>query len=150
MLAADALHWGRFGSGAWPASPLVAAETPGHDMTDIVLRRAIVGTLLRASRPMSVAEIIATVLVSRPLIADGHPLTPKNTSDVLRYQTRIGRARRARRGVYEAIPSTWVRSTAWRYINWETSWDLRHAAPAKRTTPTHRRSTVAQQPGERS
>ena len=119
-------------------------------MTDIVLRRAIVGTLLRASRPMSVAEIIATVLVSRPLIADGHPLTPKNTSDVLGYQTRIGRVRRVRRGVYEAIPATWPRSTAWRYINWESSWDLRHVAPAKRATPTHRRPTVAPQHGETS
>ena len=119
-------------------------------MTDILLRRAIVGTLLRAGRPMSVAEIIATVLVSRPPIADRHPLTPKNTSDVLRHQTRIGRVRRVRRGVYEAIPTAWSRSTAWRYTNWERSWDLRHVARVKRSAPTHERSTVAPQPGRRT
>jgi hypothetical protein len=95
-------------------------------MSEISMRRAIVGTLLRAGRPMSITELNAAVLVSRSAADTAQLLTPKLISDVLRYQIRLGRVRRVRRGVYEAIPAAWSRSTAWRYVNWETTWDQRH------------------------
>jgi hypothetical protein len=95
-------------------------------MNDINLRRAIVGTVLRADRPMTVAEVIDAVVSSRPATNNGAPLSPRFTADVLRYQARLGRLRRVRRGEYVAIRDAWSRTTAWRYANWEIGWDLAH------------------------
>jgi hypothetical protein len=42
----------------------------------------------------------------------------KRISDLLRYQERRGHVRRLRRGVYQFVPGSLTKTTAWRCLNW--------------------------------
>lgn len=87
-----------------------------------MVRYAVVGTLLRAGRPMTIGELIAALRAAGPVDEVLGPLTPKRMSDALRAQAAQGRVRRVRRGVYEAVPSAMSRTTRWRYRTWERHW----------------------------
>jgi hypothetical protein len=78
------------------------------------VRRAVLGVLLRAGRPMTVVEIVAGLQREIPVGISG-----KRVADVLRFQVSAGRVRRVARGVYELDPSTMSRSTRWRSLNWQ-------------------------------
>jgi hypothetical protein len=87
------------------------------------LRRMVLGVLIRAGRPMTVAEVVAAVEV------DGPPLhlrpgqhAHKVLADLLRQQVRAGRVRRVARGTYTVgtlSPSMRWRSLHWRELRWE-------------------------------
>jgi hypothetical protein len=79
------------------------------------VRRAVLGALLRARRPLTVAEIVEQLA---PRMPPGK-LTPKRVADVLRFQVEAGRVQRLARGVYVVYPSTLSPSTRWRCLNWE-------------------------------
>ena len=98
-------------------------EIPIRYTTSLAVRRAIVGTLLRAGRPMRVAELTAAVLAARPIRWRGAELDARKVSDVLRHQQTLGRVRSVGRGVWEAVPTAFSRTTRWRYERWEQVWD---------------------------
>ena len=78
------------------------------------VRRAVLGALLRAGRPMSVVEIGAELNQQIPSGVSG-----KRVADVLRFQASAGRVRRVGRGVYQLDASTMSPSTRWRTLNWQ-------------------------------
>lgn len=78
------------------------------------VRRAVLGVLLRAGRPVSVVEIVAELQREIPVGTSG-----KRVADVLRFQVAAGRVRRAARGIYELDPTTMSPSTRWRILNWQ-------------------------------
>lgn len=83
----------------------------GHRPID--LRRALLGHLLTAGDPVTVRGLVDA------LAGDfGADAEPKRIADMLRYQVRRGRVRRTARGVYQAMPGAFARSTAWRCVNW--------------------------------
>jgi hypothetical protein len=90
----------------------------------VLLRHAVIGTLLRAVRPLSIGEITARVLDRRPVDTVVGPLSPKRMSDMLRFQVRQGRVRRVARGRYAAVPDGMGRTTRWRYQRWEHTFDM--------------------------
>lgn len=89
----------------------------------VVFRRAVLGTVMSmsksrsASGPVSVTEIVG-VLAATGLV---DPVSPKRVADVLGHQSRAGRVRRVRRGVYEVVPGAYSRTTIWRCVNWRRS-----------------------------
>ncbi len=88
-------------------------------MMGFVTRRAIMGTLLRSGRAMSITELADVLRAGSPAWFGAEDRLNARISDSLRYQVRIGRAERVGRGVYRARPETFSRSTRWRYEHWE-------------------------------
>lgn len=78
------------------------------------VRRAVLGVLLRAGRPLSVVEVVAELQREIPDAVSG-----KRVADVLRFQVSAGRVQRVTRGVYQLDPSTMSPSTRWRSRNWQ-------------------------------
>jgi hypothetical protein len=98
-------------------------------MTDnIVIRRAVIGTLLRHQSPVTVPELIDLVLAIRPVTWAGRPLRAKKVHNVLAHQATRGRVRRVSRGRWVADPEGFTRTTRWRYMSWESDFDRREAA----------------------
>jgi hypothetical protein len=77
------------------------------------VRRAVLGVLLRAGRPLCVIEVVAGL--QREILG----ISGKRVADVLRFQVAAGRVRRVARGVYELDPTTMSPSTRWRSLNWQ-------------------------------
>jgi len=73
-------------------------------------RRILLAVLIRAGRPMTVAELAAAAPPEYAVMADA-----KRISDVLRFQASRGRVRRVRRGTYAYVPGSMSRSTVWRH-----------------------------------
>jgi hypothetical protein len=83
------------------------------------LRRAVIGILLGAERPVTVAEIV-TIL--REAGATTSPILAKPPNGVianlLDHQESIGRVMRTARATYVLVPTRMSRSTRWRYLHW--------------------------------
>jgi hypothetical protein len=82
-------------------------------LSPIDLRRAVLGHLIRAERPVAIDDLVRAVAPEFGAMA-----SCKRISDLLRYQARLGHVRRMRRGVYEFVPGSLSKSTAWRCLNW--------------------------------
>lgn len=82
-------------------------------------RRALLGALLRAGRPLTVDEVLAS------LAADGFEATPHTVADLLGHQTRRGRVKRTGRGSYAIVAEALHPSTIWRCLNWQRAADYR-------------------------
>ncbi len=80
-----------------------------HDLRRGNLRYCLMTVLAEAGRPCTIAELIRT-LEQRGLHVGGAD-PRKVVSDALRYEARLGRVRRVRRGTYESgyRPDTTVR-----------------------------------------
>ena len=88
-------------------------QTPRRD-----LRRMVLGLLLAAGRPLSVAEITAEVRRCGPdLVLQSGQRPSKIVADLLRQQTKSGRVHRVGRGIYRI--GTLSRSMTWRIRHWE-------------------------------
>jgi hypothetical protein len=111
---------------------VTAPDLPPSSTLD--LRRAILGHLLTARSPVTVAGVVAAVAP-----AFGPEVTAKRVADVLRYQVRIGRVRRVDRGVYQAVPDAFPKATAWRCVNWRRA--AAHAAERARREAAARASS---------
>jgi hypothetical protein len=88
-------------------------------VSNIDLRRAVLGILLRAGEPTTITEIIdalASQGVTTNLLLARSPA--EVVSDLLRYQTRIGRVRKVARATYLVCPDGFSRSTRWRCLHW--------------------------------
>lgn len=83
------------------------------------LRRAVMGTLLRAREPMTVTELAATIRDQLPPWHAHDERLHVRVAEILRYQTKIGRAERVARGIYRALPDTFAATTRWRYEHWD-------------------------------
>jgi hypothetical protein len=101
----------------------------------VLVKSAVIGTLLSAGRPMSIAEITEAMSAVRPIEMLAGPMTPKRISDVLRFQSRRGLVRRRSRGCYEAVPEQMGRTTRWRYRRWDRSFDAELELSRRRTVP---------------
>lgn len=83
------------------------------------MRRALLGILLEARRPMSVSEVVAALRAAGVTNMPWHAKPIHMViADMLAYQIRTGRVRRTARATYEVIPSTMSRSTQWRCRHW--------------------------------
>lgn len=82
------------------------------------LRRPVLGILLEAGGALTVHDVVAR-LQARGRTTMPHLTKPPALviSDLLRYQTSIGRVERVARGTYR-LTMTMSRSTAWRYRRW--------------------------------
>jgi hypothetical protein len=89
----------------------------------LAVRRAVVGTLMRAHRAMSAAEIRDDVLASRSMLWRDRPLTAKKVTEVLRYQAKKGRVERAGHDRWFVPRDGFSKTSRWRYENWERDWD---------------------------
>jgi hypothetical protein len=84
-------------------------------LSPVDLRRAVLGHLIRAGGPVAVGDL------SDGLVREFGPAAGgKRLADLLRYQARLGRVRRVRRGVYQFVPGSLSKTTAWRCVNWRT------------------------------
>jgi hypothetical protein len=90
-------------------------------LSPVDLRRAVLGHLVGAGSPVPLQDVCDTLRPEFGLLAD-----PKRVSDVLRYQARLGRVRRVRRGVYEYVPGSVSRATLWRCRNWRSEKERQH------------------------
>jgi len=81
-------------------------QQPSVILTRTALRRAVLGVLLEARAPCSISDIVAVLAAAgvstSPQIVSG---PGRVVADLLRYQHRLGRVRRVRRGVYEVVPT---------------------------------------------
>ncbi len=88
------------------------------------LRRAVLGTLLEAHRPLTVDEVVATIVASgcttRPGLAKPMHMV---IADMLAYQVRAGRVRRTRRATYQVIRGAIPSTTQWRCRHWRDGFD---------------------------
>lgn len=101
------------------------------------MRRAILGHLLTARFPVTVADVAAAMTLE----FGPEAVTPKRVADVLRYQVRLGRVRRVDRGVYQAVPEAIPKATAWRCVNWRRA--AEHAAARARREAAARMSSTS-------
>jgi len=83
------------------------------------LRRAVLGTLLAAHRPLTVSEVVAE------LRAAGCTTSPRLAkpmhmviADMLAYQVRAGRVRRTARATYAPVRQRIPKTTQWRCRHW--------------------------------
>ncbi len=86
---------------------------PPYPPSPLDLRRAVLSHLMRTGAPVRLATLVAALRPDFGPYADA-----KRVSDVLRYQARLGRARRVARGTYQYVPGSVPRTTAWRCHNW--------------------------------
>lgn len=104
------------GSGAslYPVS--VMELTP---LSGLRLRRAVLGTLLDAHRPLTVGEVVDAIradgFTTRPELAKPMHMV---VADMLAYQVRAGRVRRTSRATFVVIRSAIPSTTQWRCRHW--------------------------------
>ena len=96
----------------WSVEPLA--------ITGLLLRRAVLGTLLAAGRPLTVREVTAALASAG---ATTSPLLSKAPNrviaDLLAHQARIGKVRRVAPGTYTVVPDSMSRSTRRRCVRWQ-------------------------------
>ena len=85
----------------------------------LTLRRALIGILLAAGRPLTVREVVAELHAAG---ATTLPFRAKPINmviaDMLAYQIRTGRVVRVRRATYAVVASSMSRSTQRRCRHW--------------------------------
>lgn len=83
-------------------------DTSVRQIARIELRRAVLGVLLNAPRPLSIADIERCLadhgLMPYPYAWGGRTVR-KLFADLLAHQWRIGRVQRVARGQYQIVPS---------------------------------------------
>jgi hypothetical protein len=81
------------------------------------LRRAILGGLLVAGRPLTAREVVAELHAHGVTVYRTGKSASRQVGDMLAYQSRAGRVERVAPGRYRL---TWPmsRSTRWRYRRW--------------------------------
>ena len=89
-----------------------------REIRNIDLRRAVLGVLLRAGRPMSIEQIVGELRSQGVEASSSGRSDRKRLGDLLGYQTRLGRVRRVGRGRYEIVADSLSRSARWRSLNW--------------------------------
>ena len=86
----------------------------------IQLRRAVLGTLLSAGRPLTANEIVGALHARGVTTGDWLTKGPSRViGDLLAYQVRIGRVVKTGPGTFRAVPGSMSRSTRWRCLHWE-------------------------------
>ena len=94
-------------------------------ISGLLLRRAVLGTLLAADGPMSPAEVAAAL---RAAGATTSPALTKGPSrviaDLLTYQVRIGRVVKVGPALFAAVPSRISRSTRQRCLGWRRQFEV--------------------------
>lgn len=113
-----------------------ATDAPdAHDLAlrpdELDRRRAMLGFLLQARRPVTIAQVVDHLTAT----CGPHVVTGKRVADMLRYQVGLGRVRRVARGTYEAVPGAIPRATAWRCVNWRKEQARRRGRSAALSRP---------------
>ena len=85
----------------------------------LTLRRAVLGTLLQAQRPLTVGEVVDAIAAAG-CTTSPHLAKPSHMviADMLAYQVRAGRVRRTSRATYAVIRSAIPSTTQWRCRHW--------------------------------
>ena len=83
------------------------------------LRRAVLGTLLTANHPLSVADVVAAIQAAG-FTTLPHRAKPSHriVADMLAYQVRAGRVRRTARATYAPNRDRIPKTTQWRCRHW--------------------------------
>ncbi|MCE9622248.1 MAG: hypothetical protein K8R99_07895 [Actinomycetia bacterium] len=99
----------------WPYSVSAMTLQP---ISGLTLRRALIGILLDARRPLTVAEVVAALSVAGVTTPPRAKPINMVIADMLAYQVRIGRVARVHRATYATIPSSMSRSMRHRCRHW--------------------------------
>lgn len=84
----------------------------------LTLRRALIGILLDAGRPLTIAEVVAALHAAGVTPPPRAKPTNMVIADMLAYQVRIGRVARVRRATYAAVPASMSKSMRHRCRHW--------------------------------
>lgn len=99
-----------------PKEPSARSLRP---ITGLLLRRAVLGTLLAAARPMSPAEIAAVLhgagVTTRPWLTKS---PSRVIADLLAHQVRAGRVVKVGPARFAVVPASMSRSTRQRCLRW--------------------------------
>ena len=87
-------------------------------ISGLTLRRALLGVLLDARRPLTVQEVVDELLMAGVTPPTRVKSINKVIADMLAHQVRIGRVVRVRRATYAVIPSSMSRSMRYRCRRW--------------------------------
>jgi hypothetical protein len=87
-------------------------------ISGLTLRRALIGILLEAQRPMKVGEVVAALELAGVTTPPRAKPINMVIADMLAYQSRIGRVVRVRRATYAVVPSSMSRSMRHRCRHW--------------------------------
>lgn len=96
-------------------------------LSPLDLRRAVLAHLILARRPVSLGELVDALPADLGSLVDR-----KRVADMLRYQEGLGRVRRVRRGVYQYVPGSLAKATAWRCIHWRREHERVHGSGVER------------------
>jgi len=98
-----------------------SGENRRRTIRNIDQRRAVLRILLRSDRPMTVPEIVRAVERVDDVDLGGYRTggATKRVANLLAWQVRQRRVRRVGRGLFEAVPGAFARTTRWRIDNWE-------------------------------
>ncbi len=100
-----------------PVCPVVVMDL--RPISGLTLRRALLGTLLVAGRPLTVGEVVDELHAAGVTTLPWHAKpVHKVVADMLAHQVRAGRVRRTRRATYAVIASSMSRSTQRRCRRW--------------------------------
>jgi hypothetical protein len=81
-------------------------------ITGLLLRRAVLGTLLAAARPLTVREVVEALAAAGATTSPHLSKAPNRVlADLLAHQARIGKVRRVAPGTYAVVPDSMSRST---------------------------------------
>lgn len=87
-------------------------------ISGITLRRALLGILLDARRPLTVAEVVTALQTAGVTTAPRAKPINMVIADMLAYQTRIGRVVRVRRATYAVVAPSMSKSMRHRCRHW--------------------------------
>jgi|JI9StandDraft_2_1071091.scaffolds.fasta_scaffold91184_3 hypothetical protein len=89
-------------------------------ITGLLLRRAVLGTLLAAARPLTVREVVEALAAAGATTSPHLSKAPNRVlADLLAHQARIGKVRRVAPGTYAVVPDSMSRSTRRRCLRWQ-------------------------------
>ena len=100
-------------------------------ISGLLLRRAVLGTLLAAGRPLSSADVAAGLaaagVTTRPRLTKG---ASRVIADLLAHQVRIGRVAKVGPALFAVVPGSMSRSTRQRCLRWRVEFERLRAATA--------------------
>lgn len=97
-------------------------------ISGLLLRRAVLGTLLSAGGPLSPAEIAAALAAAGATTSPARTKSPSRLiADLLAYQVRIGKVVKVGPALFAAVPERISRSTRQRCVGWRRQFDQRVA-----------------------
>ena len=89
-------------------------------ITGLLLRRAVLGTLLAAGRPLTAGEVVDALAVAGATTGSHLTKGPSRViADLLAHQAKAGRVRKVAPATFEVVQTSMSRSTRRRCLRWQ-------------------------------